>query len=153
MGCFSSRVEAPTEELPGPPAVELDAPTPADTAAPTQPAAALPSATDLGVSEGKLKQWRKLGGGDLEPVLASSAASLLDAQWVTSHAEAGGVLTHRQALPEEAFLSLADLVEGVQQCAAHRRAFLPVADQGPPRPARSQPPPRRKGAQGPAERC
>ena len=44
MGCFSSRVEAPTEEPLGPPAVELDAPTPADTAAPTQPAAALPSA-------------------------------------------------------------------------------------------------------------
>ena len=38
MGCFSSRVEAPTEELPGPPTAERDAPTPADTAAPTQPA-------------------------------------------------------------------------------------------------------------------
>ena len=106
MGCFSSRVEAPTEELPGPPAVELDAPTPADTAPPTQPAAALPSAPDLGVSEEKLERWRKLGGGDLERVLASGAAALLDAQWVISHAEAGGVLTHRQALPEEAFLTL-----------------------------------------------
>ncbi|EOD08736.1 hypothetical protein EMIHUDRAFT_124929, partial [Emiliania huxleyi CCMP1516] len=51
---FSSRVEAPTEELPGPPAVELDVPTPADTAAPTQPAAALPSATDLGEGLGCL---------------------------------------------------------------------------------------------------
>ena len=65
MGCFSSRVEAPTEEPLGPPAVELDAPTPADTAAPTQPADALPSATDLGVSEEKLEKWRKRGGGDL----------------------------------------------------------------------------------------
>ena len=109
--CFSSRVEAPTEELPGPPAVELDAPTPADTAAPTQPAAALPSATDLGVSEWKLELWRKWGGGALEPVLASGAVAVLDAQWVISHAEAGGVLTHRQALPKEAFLSFADLVE------------------------------------------
>ena len=53
----------------------------------------------------KLKLWRKLGGGDLERVLASGAAALLDAQWIIRHAEAGGVLTHRQALPEEAFLS------------------------------------------------
>ncbi|EOD17292.1 hypothetical protein EMIHUDRAFT_118597 [Emiliania huxleyi CCMP1516] len=122
MGCFSSRVEAPTEELPGPPAVELDAPTPADTAAPTQPAAALPSATDLGVSEEKLELWRKKGGGDLEPVLASGAVALLDAQWIISHAEAGGVLAHRQALPKEAFLSLADLVE-----ATGKAGWLPVA--------------------------
>ncbi|EOD06803.1 hypothetical protein EMIHUDRAFT_438657, partial [Emiliania huxleyi CCMP1516] len=107
MGCFSSRVEAPTEELPGPPAVERDAPTPAETAAPPT----LPSATDLGVSEGKLEVWRKRGGGDLEPVLASGAVAVLDARWVIRHAEAGGVLTHRQALPKEAFLSLTDLVE------------------------------------------
>ncbi|EOD06785.1 hypothetical protein EMIHUDRAFT_359424, partial [Emiliania huxleyi CCMP1516] len=59
----------------------------------------------------KLELWRKLGGGDLERVLASGAAALLDAQWIIRHAEAGGVLTHRQALPKEAFLSFADLVE------------------------------------------
>ena len=58
-----------------------------------------------------MEKWRKRGGGDLEPVLASSAVALLDAQWIIRHAEAGGTLTHRQALPEEAFLSLADLVE------------------------------------------
>ena len=72
---------------------------------------ALPSAVDLGVDEERLVAWRKLGGGDLERVLASGAVALLDAQWIISHAEAGGVLNHRQALPEEAFLSLADLVE------------------------------------------
>ena len=96
--CFSSRVEAPAEELP----VELDAPTP---------------------YERKLKLWRKHGGGDLEPVLASGAVAVLDAQWIISHAEAGGVLTHRQALPEEAFLSLADLVEATSEY----RGSLPVA--------------------------
>ncbi|EOD38884.1 hypothetical protein EMIHUDRAFT_223995 [Emiliania huxleyi CCMP1516] len=104
--------------------------------APTQPADALPSAPDLGVSEtkleppsppaveldGKLELWRKRGGGDLEPVLASSAVAVLDAQWVISHAEAGGVLTHRQALPKEAFLSFADLVE-----ATGEYGYLPVA--------------------------
>ena len=105
--CFSSR----------------DAPTPADTAPPTQPVAALPSATDLGVDEEKLELWREHGGGDLEPVLASGAVAVLDAQWVISHAEAGGVLTHRQALPEEAFLSLADLVEATNEYAD----WLPVA--------------------------
>ena len=87
----------------------------ADTAAPTQPAAALPSATDLGVSERKLELWREHGGGDLEPVLASGAVAVLDAQWVISHAEAGGVLNHRQALPKEAFLSFADLVEATTE--------------------------------------
>ena len=61
--------------------------------------------------EEKLMLWRSLGGGDLERVLESVAVALLDAQWVISHAEAGGVLTNRQALPKEAFLSLADLVE------------------------------------------
>ena len=76
-----------------------------------QPAAAHPSATDLGVNEEKVELWRERGGGDLEPVLASGAVALLDSQWIISHAEAGGVLSHRQALPEEAFLSLADLVE------------------------------------------
>jgi len=74
MGCFSSRVEAPTEELPGPPAVELDAPTPADTAAPTQPAAALPSTTDLGVSE---EQWREMERWrELEKLLEVPSAPL-----------------------------------------------------------------------------
>ncbi|EOD19123.1 hypothetical protein EMIHUDRAFT_369653, partial [Emiliania huxleyi CCMP1516] len=85
------------------------------------PAAALPSAPDLGVSEEKLELWRELGGGDLEPVLASGAVAVLDAQWVIRHAEAGGVLTHRQALPKEAFLSFADLVE------ATGKYCLPVA--------------------------
>ena len=67
------------------------------------------------MSEEKLELWRKHGGGDLERVLASGAVDLLDAQWIISHAEAGGVLHHRQALPKEAFLSLADLVEATSE--------------------------------------
>ncbi|EOD25248.1 hypothetical protein EMIHUDRAFT_206463 [Emiliania huxleyi CCMP1516] len=67
--------------------------------------------------------WRKFGGGDLESVLASGAVALLDAQWIISHAEAGGVLSHRQALPKEAFLSLADLVEATDE----NVSSLPVA--------------------------
>ena len=83
----------------------------------------LPSAADLGVDEKKLEIWRKKGGGDLEPFLASGAVALLDTQWVVLYAETGGVLTHRQALPKEAFLSLADLVEATVE----RVSSLPVA--------------------------
>ena len=70
----------------------------------------LASAVSLGVPEGRLALWRKHGGGELEPALTSGAVALLDAQWIISHAEASGVLTHRQSLPREAFLSLADLI-------------------------------------------
>ncbi|EOD19164.1 hypothetical protein EMIHUDRAFT_118138 [Emiliania huxleyi CCMP1516] len=82
----------------------------------------LATAAELGVGETRLALWRKNGGGDLEPVLASGAVALLDAQWVISHAEAGGVLTHRQALPKEAFLSLADLVKAIN----YSRVSVPV---------------------------
>ena len=75
------------------------------------------------MDEERLAGWRKYHGGDLEPVLASGAVALLDAQWIISHGEGGGVLTHRQALPEEAFLSLADLVEATGEYAG----CLPVA--------------------------
>ena len=81
-----------------------------------EPRICLASATDL-----KLESWRVLRGGDLESVLASGAVAVLDAQWVIRHAEAGGVLNHRQALPKEAFLSFADLVE------ATTYGSLPVA--------------------------
>ncbi|EOD17301.1 hypothetical protein EMIHUDRAFT_244161 [Emiliania huxleyi CCMP1516] len=115
----SAQADASTQE--GQKLEDASAQATAAPAAPTEPAAALPSATDLGVSEEKLEKWRKFGGGDLEPVLASGAVALLDAQWIIRHAEAGGVLTHRQALPEEAFLSLADLVKATGE------DWLPVA--------------------------
>ena len=50
--------------------------------------APLATAVDLSVDETKLELWRKRGGGDLEPVLASGAVALLDAQWIIRHAEA-----------------------------------------------------------------
>ena len=55
--------------------------------------------------EEKLELWRKRFGDALEPVLASGAIALLDAHWIIKHAEAGGILDHRQALPSEAFLT------------------------------------------------
>ena len=72
--------------------------------------------------EEQLSLWRKLGGDALKSVLASGAVALLDARWIIRHAEAGGVLTHRQALPKEAFLSLADLVKAIG-----KYTFFPVA--------------------------
>lgn len=75
------------------------------------PAPAFASAADFGVDVEKLALWRKKGGGVLEPALTSGAVALLDALWIIEQAEAGGVLKHRQELPGEAFLSLADLVE------------------------------------------
>ena len=145
MGCATSKITTLN-------AAENSDTTLASTA--EKPATKLATAADLGVDETRLALWRKNGGGDLEPVLASGAVALLDAQWVISHAEAGGVLTHRQALPKEAFLSLADLVKatenGFLNCflPVAAQALLPVVDQGPPRPAWSQPQPRRKGTQG-----
>ena len=85
------------------------------------------STANLGVDEEKLTMWRTKGGGDLEPVLASGAVALLDAQWIISRAEVGGVLAHRQALPKEAFFSLADLVEATTKVDGQGRGLVPVA--------------------------
>ncbi|EOD26951.1 hypothetical protein EMIHUDRAFT_114844 [Emiliania huxleyi CCMP1516] len=127
MGCHASRPQE-YDDLAGLASTissglqeeRAEGPIPANAEA--EPATALASATDLGVSERMLEGWRKWGGGDLEPVLTSGAVALLDAQWIIRHAEAGGVLAHRQALPKEAFLSLADLVEATTE-----RPWLPVA--------------------------
>ena len=62
-----------------------------------------------------------------QPVLKSGAIALLDARWIIKHAEAGGVLTHRQALPKEAFLSLEDLVEAIPKDDIWLYGSLPVA--------------------------
>ena len=58
-----------------------------------------------------LAEWRECGGGDLEPALMSGgdrepAVALIDARWIIKYAESkGAVIKHRQALPNEAFLS------------------------------------------------
>jgi len=96
MGCGSSKTDAATAAAS--PAVSL-------------PATLEQTAADLGVDEEKLKCWREWGGGDLEPGLVSGAYVLIDAQWIVDCAANGGVLVHRQALPKEAFISLADLIE------------------------------------------
>ncbi|EOD06662.1 hypothetical protein EMIHUDRAFT_258811, partial [Emiliania huxleyi CCMP1516] len=86
-----------------------------------------PGTRKPGLTDEELKNWREFGGGDLEPVLANGAVALLDAQWIISHAEAGGVLTHRQALPDEALLSLADLIEATNENVDFRSRELSAA--------------------------
>eukprot|EP00962_Isochrysis_galbana_P029600 scaffold9486_cov90-Isochrysis_galbana.AAC.2 len=55
-------------------------------------------------------KWKERGGPELEAVVASGAVALLSAKWVVALAKGeGGVLQPRQALPDEAFLSLSQV--------------------------------------------
>jgi len=69
----------------------------------------LPPARDVAVSEDTLTRWKESGGTEIEAVLASGAVALLDAKWLIELSARGGVLRPRQALPDEAFLSLSEL--------------------------------------------
>jgi len=51
--------------------------------------------------------WERKGGGTLEPFLR--AAALLDASWLVAHAARGRTLKPRQRMPNEAYVSLAEL--------------------------------------------
>jgi len=69
-------------------------------------------AREVKVDEDKMVEWTKRGGTELEAVLKSGAAVLLDAEWVIARAASGGVLLPRQALPGEAFISLSEVQAG-----------------------------------------
>jgi Ran GTPase-activating protein (RanGAP) involved in mRNA processing and transport len=56
-----------------------------------------------------MERWLNHGGAELDAVLASGAVLLLDAEWVVGLAKRGGVLSPRQSLPQEAFLSQAEV--------------------------------------------
>ena len=68
-----------------------------------------------------LAAWKALGGAEFEAVLVSGAIALLDAQYLIDLANRGGVLGPRQALPDEAFLSLSEL-----QAATRTSPFLKI---------------------------
>ena len=61
------------------------------------------------MDEKKMVKWKECGGTELEAVLKTGAVALLDAKWVIARAASGGVLLPRQALPDEAFLSLTEV--------------------------------------------
>lgn len=74
------------------------------------------------VPVGEKWRWETYGGGEIEAVLSSGAIVLLDAQWVVDLAESGGMLRPRQALPDEAFLSLSE----VQAATSAHASALPI---------------------------
>ena len=62
-----------------------------------------------------------MGGARFEPIIRKGALRLLDAQWLIEYAEAGGILSCRQDLPDEAFVTLDAL-----QAACTPVSFLPI---------------------------
>jgi hypothetical protein len=67
----------------------------------------LPELREVELNEWEMVTWDGLGGRELESVLASGAIALLSARWLVALAKCGdGVLQPRQALPNDAFLSL-----------------------------------------------
>eukprot|EP00962_Isochrysis_galbana_P034043 scaffold11463_cov124-Isochrysis_galbana.AAC.13 len=69
-----------------------------------------PAVREVEVGEEQMGKWKKRGGPELEAAIASGAVALLSARWVVALAEReGGVLQPRQALPDEAFLSLSQV--------------------------------------------
>jgi len=69
----------------------------------------LPPAREVKVDEEKMVKWNRRSGIELEAVLTTGAVALLDAEWVIARAASGGVLLPRQALPDEAFISLSEV--------------------------------------------
>jgi hypothetical protein len=53
--------------------------------------------------------WHEYRGYEIEPPLRSGAIALLDAAWLVRLADSGGLLTRRQEMPREAFMSLDEL--------------------------------------------
>eukprot|EP00966_Prymnesium_polylepis_P228074 5277477-Prymnesium_polylepis.1 len=60
-------------------------------------------------------RWNQLGGVQLEAGLNSGAVALLRLTWLVKHAKQGGVLSRRQELPAEAFVSLDELKSATLQ--------------------------------------
>ena len=69
-------------------------------------------------SERFAAQWEEIGGDKFEPSLSSGAIALLRADWLIALSEKSDesqrVISRRQEMPPEAFLSLSELREAVQ---------------------------------------
>ena len=68
-----------------------------------------PPCRSLLVDQEASGRWEALGGAQLEPALQSGAIALLDAHWLIGLVERGEILLPRQALPDDAFVTLAEL--------------------------------------------
>eukprot|EP00966_Prymnesium_polylepis_P133939 3095968-Prymnesium_polylepis.1 len=77
---------------------------------PATPKAAVASSSSAVVISAEAQAfWDEARGHVLEPYLASGAIALLDAHYLIKAGLKGGVLSCRQELPNEAFVSLAEL--------------------------------------------
>ena len=105
---LTSRVDVLTSELATTRTMHAD-PSSSSAAAPS----AAPAATALVRSESdaarRSEEWDFLGGGELEPLLASGALALLDGDWLVRRAAEGKRIERRQDLDPEAFVSLSTL--------------------------------------------
>jgi hypothetical protein len=82
----------------------------------------MPPPRDVPLSFATENAWEVCNGGEIEDVLKSGAIVLLDGQWMVNWAESKRVLRPRQALPDEAFLTLEEVKQvGVRQvvCLSH----------------------------------
>ena len=57
----------------------------------------------------KQVEWASRGGDAVEPFIRSGALGVVDAMWLVTLSQRGGVIARRQDLPAEAFLGLEDL--------------------------------------------
>ena len=64
------------------------------------------------MTEDKRTAWDLCDGAELEPLLRSGAIAILNAKWVVALWKSNGRIRRRQELPDEAFLSLDDLIGG-----------------------------------------
>jgi hypothetical protein len=67
------------------------------------------------VGKEQLEKWKTYGGPELEAALASGAIALLSGRWLCALVDINGVLQPRQALPDEAFLSLSQVQQAAPQ--------------------------------------
>eukprot|EP00967_Tisochrysis_lutea_P012666 scaffold14213_cov26-Tisochrysis_lutea.AAC.1 len=86
--------------------VQLDGADGGSATAPTSTPAHIPGALDVQVDSTTITRWKERRGGELERMIATGAVALLDAKWVIRLARQDGRFKPRQALPDEAFLSL-----------------------------------------------
>ena len=70
----------------------------------------MPPSRGIKVPDAMRNEWERCGGTEIESVLRSGAVALLDARWVVALWENGGRISRRQELPDEAFLSVDEVI-------------------------------------------
>lgn len=108
----------------------------------------MPPVRNVVIGDDERTRWQLCGGQMLEALLRSGAVAVLDAAWLVSLSERGGLLRRRQELPDEAFLCLDEVrapggwgrVLAGGRAAIDRRGSCPLALRAVPLPAVSSSP-------------